>query len=318
MKLFGEKNKIFKILAINVVCIVSLLLLFEFFSYCKYTSNAGSVANFVSGKTEINSIPSWSKLRAEKHIEKHEKRPILFLGCSYTYGYRLSDDETFPYLVEKATKRLCYNFGLSGYNISEALLLFDNNKDKNLQTPEYIIYTYMFDHIQRCGQWQNFDSYRKRNLIPNQGYNFAYKLWSVQYIQNTKFQRYLWELSFEENIDFFFKIVEAVKAECDKKFPDSKFIVLLYSDVNNDLSENFNLNEKENKERIDKSFDFLYSSEIRKRFENLGITAVSTEDLIGRKMDGKTDRIPDDMERPHPSYSAWSEVVPALIKHFSL
>lgn len=301
-----------------ILFIFLLFISVEYFSYHQYVKNTGAVSNFVCGKTSINSIPKWSELRKYKHIAKHEKRPILFLGCSYTYGFRLADEETFPYLVEKLTKRLCYNFGLSGYNISEALLLFDNNKDKDFESPEFIVYTYMFDHLQRNGQWQNFDSYRKRKLIPNQKYNFLYKFWTTQYIQNTRFSKYLWGLSFEENIDFFFKIVEAVKTECDRKFPDSKFVVLLYSDVNEDLSENFRLDIKENRERIDKSFDFLYSTEIRKRFENLGMTVVSTEDLIGRKMDRPKDRAENDDERPHPAAVAWNEIVPSFIKYLEL
>ncbi len=308
------RNK--KIIQFFIYTLIFIIVL-EYFSYRKYVDNVGSVNNFIYGKTKINAIPLWSKLREQSHIKRHSKKPVLFFGCSYTYGFKLSDEETLPYLVEKATNRYCYNFGLSGYNISEALLLFDNVIE-NIEPPEYIIYTYMFDHLQRNGQWYNFDSYRKRNLIPQQSYNFLYKFWTVQYIKNTEFSKFLWGLSFKENIDFFFNVVENVKKECDKKFPDSKFIVLLYSDVNQDLSKNFKYDEQENRERIDKSFEFLYSKEIRKRFENLGISVISTEDLIGRKMDRVQDRVQDDEERPHPSASAWKAVVPALVRYLNL
>lgn len=48
---------------------------------------------------------------------------ILFLGCSFTYGYACHAEESFPYLVAK-NKNLNYiNAGVSAYSLSQMLIL---------------------------------------------------------------------------------------------------------------------------------------------------------------------------------------------------
>lgn len=318
-----NKRFLFKIV-VNVINVVILFSFFNYFTYFCYVTKSSSVQKFLEGKTLENALPGWSNMREQKHIEKHEKKPIVFLGCSYTFGFLLPIEKTFPYLVEKLTKRYCCNYGLPGYNITEALLLLDSgllDKKENLppENPEYIVYTYMFAHFQRNCQEYTFDSYRKRNIIPNQSYNFLYRIWFVQYIQNERFKKYLWKLSFEEDVDLFFKIFEITKSEFEKKFPNTKFIVLLYSDVYKDLSENFHLEKSEtDRLKMEKAFEYLYSKEIKERFEKLGCSVVSTEDLIGRKMDRPEDRVQNDIGKPHPSVSAWEEIVPKFVKYFDL
>ena len=108
-----------------------------------------------------------------------------------------------------------------------------------------------------------------------------------------------------------------MKKQCDKLFPGSKFVVLLYSDVNKDLCEEL-LSPGE--DSINRQFEILYSDDFRKNLEKIGITVISTEELIGRKMDREEDRVPSsiDPNHPHPSASAWDEIVPALVKRLNL
>ena len=313
----------FSKILINLIFLIIIFLCFEYISYSLFLKKIDYKPNFVGGYNCEKSIPTWAEIRETKHLDDNKKRPILFFGGSYTYGFHLKDEETFSATVEKLTGRNCYNFGMIGYNISEELLLIDSKKFKDklltISKPEYIVYTYMFDHINRNDYWNLFDSFRIRGLIPDQKYNFLYKLWSVQYIQSARLaKKYFSNLDTAGNIDFYFKILAVVKSECDKMFPDSKFVVLIYSDVNKDLSKGLYDKYEAVNNDLDKTFQLLNSSEFRKRFEKMGITVVSTEELLGRKMDRVEDRVANDENRPHPSYSAWQQIAPEFVKTFNL
>jgi len=50
-------------------------------------------------------------------------RAIWFLGCSYTYGWGVKDDEAFPWLIQQAwPDREVKNFGVNGYGTVHSLL----------------------------------------------------------------------------------------------------------------------------------------------------------------------------------------------------
>ena len=94
--------------------------------------------------------------------------------------------------------------------------------------------------------------------------------------------------------------------------------MILYSDINYDLCKEFTGTNNEQSPEIEQLFNILYSQKLRKDIQDLKIYVISTEDLIGRKMDKKEDRIPNDPNRPHPSAKAWDEIVPQLSKKFNL
>lgn len=315
-------KKIFKIIFVNILLLLISGFILEVCSYFLCLNYFHFPPKFW-GCTNENIHQTWMDLRDNNNNITHfGKKPILFLGCSYTYGQGIEKDEdTFPSVVEKITNRKCYNYGVISFGPESALFLFDQKrylspllKDK----PEYIIYTFMFDHLQRNDQWRCFNSYRRHNLYPKQKYNFAYKFWTVQYIQNMKMQKYFNSFDNKDRVDFFFSCLKTIKKECDSLFPDSKFIVLLYYDINKDLNPRLYGENNEHKKSIDELFEIMYSKEFKERFKDMGISVVSTEDLIGRKMDKPKDRIPNDTNQPHPSVSAWEEIAPALIKYYNL
>ena len=50
-------------------------------------------------------------------------KAIWFMGCSYTYGWGVKDDETFPWLIQRALpNREVVNFGVNGYGTVHSLL----------------------------------------------------------------------------------------------------------------------------------------------------------------------------------------------------
>jgi len=46
-----------------------------------------------------------------------ERESILFLGCSYTVGIGLPNENTWPYIVSKNLKLKCYNLGVGGCSL---------------------------------------------------------------------------------------------------------------------------------------------------------------------------------------------------------
>ncbi|MEY4541731.1 MAG: hypothetical protein RLZZ306_3488 [Bacteroidota bacterium] len=76
----------------------------------------------------------------------------LFLGCSYTYGDGVSNDETMPYFFEqKAQNHLAQNYGFMGYSPLQSLALFQhrNLRKEIKQQNGFAVYTFINDQIDR-------------------------------------------------------------------------------------------------------------------------------------------------------------------------
>lgn len=313
-----NNHKIIKT-SVYIVYICIVVFACEYFSFCLLNQNH-SLSDFKSRYLYFNKLPEQVTMRKMSET-KNPKKSILFFGGSYTYGYLLKDDETFPALVEKLTGRTCYNFGILGHNINSALLFLNIDfqyKDILLNSdPEYIVYTYMFDHILRHYDFL-LDLYNTKNIFPENHYNIFYRLWTVKLVKDSIVKRRYYS-SYAGNKEIFFRVLQEVKAECDKLFPNSKFIVLLYSDANKDISVLLHDKYKEfGNIPLSEAFDLLYSEELKTRIEQMGISVISTEELIGRKMDKKEDRSSNDRTGPQPSAKAWQEIAPAFVEHYNL
>lgn len=80
------------------------------------------------------------------------KRNALFLGCSFTFGTGVADDETFPYYFSKYRPNFnVYNFGIDGAGAND--VLDDLKSFKRFgdipKSEGLVIYTAIFDHIER-------------------------------------------------------------------------------------------------------------------------------------------------------------------------
>lgn len=245
------------------------------------------------------------------------KRPILLMGCSYTYGQWLTKETNISAKLANLTGRTVYNTGIIGGGpIAQLKFLYDENKKHKIDIsspPEYVVYTYMFHHIDRWQYWQYYDVLRKLGIIKNQPYNKLYYSYTYSYIRNTEFDNYIIDNNYQ--IDLFVDILKGIKDEINLLYPDCKFIILIYSDENYDICEDLIGKNSERKARIDELFKIMYSTDFRERLEKIGVQIISTEELIGRRMYKKEDRIPSyiDMFHPHPSETAWDEILPKLI-----
>jgi hypothetical protein len=103
------------------------------------------------------------------HLEEHERaaapattiqrdRPEIWIfGCSYTYGWSVNDEETFPWLVQQALPGFhVRNLGVPGYNDVQCLLWM-RQKIRDGFRPHRLVLAYASFHDERNAglrRWQ--------------------------------------------------------------------------------------------------------------------------------------------------------------------
>lgn len=250
-----------------------------------------------------------------------EKKPILLLGCSYAYGEFIDINDNFASKLTELTNRWVYNFGEAGQGPIHSLVLLNMEKEKPLikEKPEYVIYLYMFHHINRYYFQQYYHYYRNANWVPFQKTNIFDRFYTYQYFRNIEIDNYFSDdENYEKRLELFFKIVRDMKQKSDNLFPNSRFIILIYSDVNKDLCEGLWGSVNNSEYQMNKLFEIMNSESFRQKLKSEGIEVISTEELIGRKMYKNSDRAVNDPHHPHPSSSAWDEILPQLAKRLNL
>jgi hypothetical protein len=128
-------------------------------------SKEGEILNFSTDTLSRRIIPTNDSLKSGRN------KYALFLGCSYTYGDGVSDDETMPYFFEqKSPIHLAQNYGFMGYSPLHSLAIFQHrNLRKEVKEPQgFAVYTYINDQIDRvipASRWIELMQGRFPNLI---------------------------------------------------------------------------------------------------------------------------------------------------------
>ena len=225
--------------------------------------------------------------------------PVLILGCSYAAGIgsspELKNNETFSYyLSEKIkNKRPVYNRAIGSQGLQAAIWQFTDGKIfKEIKNePEYIIYVLISDQIRRlymeCSPWNKTAFYRdKENSIEVIKNPFYYS-----YFMNKYREKFVWlnsNLTTDKKLDFLRKHFVYLKKESDKKWKNSKWIILYYND--------------------DKRFDYNI-----KDFENEGFKVIKLSDIVSE--DFFTDKRNKSSDTNiHPTKYAWETVADALYR----
>ncbi len=83
----------------------------------------------------------------------NKKKNIVFLGCSFTFGFGVNNEDSYPYKVREKTGLNVYNYGISGTSPSVTLKILKDLKADYLkdisQEDTTVIYTLIPDHINR-------------------------------------------------------------------------------------------------------------------------------------------------------------------------
>lgn len=244
--------------------------------------------------------------RQPNGLEYKEKRPIAVFGCSFAYGFRLEDKQTFSYKLSQATKRPVYNRAVNGFGIQH--MLYQSRTSQMYDTinnPEYVIYVFIPDHFRRLYSvvaWgQNlllryFDLRYKfdgEKLIKTERPPFyqRFVLESYMYLRaSTSYTNafFLNPANREKYFDFALEHFKEAKEEMQKHWTNTRYIVLIY-------------NHFENYE------DFEYE------LNKLGYEVIYTppfldEDVYNEKY----------MKYGHPSEEAWNAIVPKLVSVLGL
>ena len=308
-----------KLLLINFLLLAVIFTVSEFFIYNKFFRFEKS---FIPDYSYRDDFKIYDDARVISGSE-YNNEPVLLLGCSYTYGHGLAENETFSAQLSEKTKRPVYNWGQIGNGLFHNILKLREPYNQKFITkgkPKYIIYTYMFDQTLRMSYLQNSIPYftrvmyyaRKNNLIPNQKFiPFIDRFYTVQFIRDKFWNDYLFNNQKFDDINVFFDYLKflflTMKSETDKLFPESEFIVLIYDENMDDIYE------------LHKNFyEKLFKSDRWKELGEYGIKTVSTKELLGFEPDNNYMLKSDTTTHPQPSAKAWEVIVPELTKRYNL
>ena len=232
---------------------------------------------------------------------EYNKPAVLLLGCSYTYGNSLLLNETFQYKLSHKTERPVYNFGLDAASVKEMLYILRNDELRNKllnnnNNIEYVIFTYITDHVPRLyapvyrqpspvfipiENFSKLEFKKKQSLFYRSYFNFFIS-------RHFAFKKEKYENSF----DLIHLYLKEIKREVDKHFISNgkspKFVVLIYND---------------------------YYNYPWKMLEKDDITVLSAKKITKTNLDNLVYRLPKDH---HPNEKAWEIIVPALVKELNM
>ena len=179
-------------------------------------------------------------------IKETNKRPILIFGCSFGYGYLLEENQSFGYKLSNLTNRSVYNHSMSSQGLNYVPYVWEHyNLEEKIKNPEYIIFVFIQNHAYRFYR-QIMDirepymevTYKKQNndivetKIP---YDFIYKSAIMRYINvKSRFSVYS-KTNYDETFDLMKLLFIKAKNIANKKFPNSKFVILNYEESTNDF-----------------------------------------------------------------------------------
>lgn len=291
-------KKLVLIITINLIILFSLLIFADWLFLAKEQY-----------KVNLSYNENWRFVpRFENNLKFNKlKRPVMFMGCSYTFGFLLSDMGAVSYQLQKYSKRKTYNLGNGGGGIQNVLWQLDNIdfNSKNIN-PECIIYIFMNDHLRRMYANYTFlsqndkclQTYKKRNgkLIP-----LDIKITWDDYIKVTylakRFNNMLYMFKSDDSkFDLLKLYLTAIKTTINKKFPDTKFAVIVYKDIPKASIKEFHTNRWN-------------------EIEDMGIKVLNFDieeyNFLTQNEYLAVDGI-------HPSAKAWEKLVPIITKELKL
>lgn len=290
--------KIYKIILL-ILLVILILILFCSITFNRFTTKQSSMdfSEFLSKYSENENV-----FRKPSGLN-YKGKPIILYGCSFTYGEKLNNNETFSYQLANYVKRPVYNFGIKGHCIQHALFMVRKDEHyKNFTEPEYVIYTYIPAHLNRLlntNYWGNtsYLQYKVKNNHLVQ-INSIFKFWHPTIFYNTtkeviynkwldknKTKRYnLMKLYFNELRDAF-----------HKHYPNTKFVILLYD------------------------YEFIDMNIMWNDLEKDGFIIYKVSDIANINPNDKEYKNPVEIDRwEHPNKKAWGKIIPELSKKLGL
>ncbi len=308
-------KKLFNIILKNILIFIALFITLELICFNVEKQKYINVAKKSNGFFNINSV-KYSFHTNDFEIIEGRFRPIetfgkkhsmLFFGCSFNYGANLQDNQILSYKLAKLTKSTAYNRASSGWGAQQMLYQLRGKEIYSIikDEPDYIVYVYMSDHINRLNKYQwgmPWDNqvnlrYREKNGKLIEQKPFLKSLWHCFTIKalQVEYEKHLNSpKDFTKNLDLFRRIMKESLTLLKGHYPKTKFIILIYSPC-------FDNTPQENK---------MFSD-----LEKDGFIVLRTQDIVTEDLRQPQYHFGSDC---HPTEQAWDAVAPALIKKLKL
>jgi len=222
-------------------------------------------------------------------IEK-ERKEIWVFGCSYTHGWSLNDDETYPWLLQKEfPKYKIVNFGVGGYGTLQSLIQF-REALKTRRKPAMVIVAYAAFHDIR----NTFLRIRQQSIVPFNKLGPLIQPYG-RFDRNGKLNYYMADVEYRE---FPLMRYSAFVHLLEKQFNKIEMHFSKSHKVSRAIMEDFyTLASKNNIQFVVAGID-LRSDKMLEHLDELGVSAVNIS--VDKKMK-QYNNLPHD---PHPSAEA--------------
>ena len=179
-----------------------------------------------------------SEFRPDENINSN-KRPVIFTGCSYTWGDGLAATETISSQFAVLTGRPVYNRAGKGWGLDQFLYQSERDDFYNSvkEEPEYIFYIFIDDHVNRIDKFKTAPFVRdfkpkykvKNSKLYRQQPNFTDRFYTVEEFQYN--YNYIFKKYDKNRIKLYFN--EAEK-NIHKRWKNVKIVILLFPSCKDD------------------------------------------------------------------------------------
>jgi len=186
-------------------------------------------------------------------------RPIVTFGCSFTYGMGLEREQTYPHKLAMLTGRPVYNVAQTGWGIQHMLYQLKTGLGLDgINNPEFVIFLFISDHVRRLKSPFGNPPWVTGPYVYNEPPYFTYiekngklepKKYTFRILGNwLLFDQIYGALAHEEIYSGGYlhirnhpaakkKIVNFIEMhflesydEIRKRWPDAKFVIMIYDD----------------------------------------------------------------------------------------
>jgi|GEM_PF-5846564 len=230
-------------------------------------------------------------------------REIIFIGCSFTEGALLADEDTLPWRVGKLSGRRVLNLGVSGYGIHQFQKMLEQEVLWDRLTPgchpEKIIYLGMTGHVPRIVN-SGCPAYTLKNgrsvpavrddpttssFIGMLGSKLRQNFLGILLIARLSENKYR-----PQDIELYTSSIRQCAEMLKKKYPAAEFMVLYHDSVHD-----------------------AATGQILDKLKQDGIRVVLVSSLVKGKLSDQKYKIPYD---GHPSALCWQEAAPEFCRKY--
>jgi len=98
--------------------------------------------------TQVTILPDGIRSNGDEEAIPTEAAPVLAVGDSFTFGDGVSDDETWPAILERLLRRRVINGGVFNYGIDQSYLRLRSLRER--YAPSTIVFSFISNDINRA------------------------------------------------------------------------------------------------------------------------------------------------------------------------